>query len=154
MQTTPRKPSSCLDFKNQGKKSAKTRKLGFLRNDCAYGGGDSRKPTKNQWEIQGSRKPSVLVGFLRQKKNCAYPLWVKVFFIFRAFYEEECWTTARPWCLLLASMWISRRTTKTTRRRFSPWWGTTGGSWTISSAWLVGQTFWRRSSASASCSSI
>jgi hypothetical protein len=33
--TTPRKPSSCLDFKNQGKKSAKTRKLGFLRNDCA-----------------------------------------------------------------------------------------------------------------------
>ncbi len=35
MQTTPRKPSSCLDLKNQGKKSAKTRKLGFLRNDCA-----------------------------------------------------------------------------------------------------------------------
>ncbi len=27
--------NSCLDFKNQGKKSAKTRKLGFLRNDCA-----------------------------------------------------------------------------------------------------------------------
>ena len=25
MQTTPRKPSSCLDFKNQGKKSAKPR---------------------------------------------------------------------------------------------------------------------------------
>jgi hypothetical protein len=34
-----------LVFKNQGKKSDKTRKLGFLRNDCAYGGGESRKPT-------------------------------------------------------------------------------------------------------------
>jgi hypothetical protein len=56
MQTTPRKPSSCLDFKNQGKKSAKTRKLSFLRNDCAWGRGESRKPTKNQGEIQGSRK--------------------------------------------------------------------------------------------------
>jgi hypothetical protein len=33
--TTPRKPSSCLDLKNQGKKSAKTRTLGFLGNDCA-----------------------------------------------------------------------------------------------------------------------
>jgi hypothetical protein len=26
-------------------------------------------------EIQGSRKPSVLVGFLRQKKDCAYTFW-------------------------------------------------------------------------------
>jgi hypothetical protein len=57
-----------LDLKNQGKKPAKTRKLGFLGNDCAWGGGDSRKPSKNQGEIQGSRKPSVLVGFLHQRK--------------------------------------------------------------------------------------
>jgi hypothetical protein len=35
MKTTPRKPSNCLDLKNKGKKSAKTRKLGFLRKDCA-----------------------------------------------------------------------------------------------------------------------
>jgi hypothetical protein len=62
-----------LDFKNQGKKSAKTRKLGFLRNNCAQGGGDSRRPTKNQGENQGSRKPSVLVGFLRQKKGLCIP---------------------------------------------------------------------------------
>ncbi len=33
METSPRKPGSCLDFKNQGKKCAKTRKLGFFRND-------------------------------------------------------------------------------------------------------------------------
>jgi hypothetical protein len=26
---------------------------------------------ENQGEIQGSRKPSALVGFLRQKKDCA-----------------------------------------------------------------------------------
>jgi hypothetical protein len=58
-----------LDLKNQGKKSAKTRKLSFLRKDCAQGGGDSRKPTKIQGEIQGSRKPSVLVGFLRKKRT-------------------------------------------------------------------------------------
>ena len=32
--------SSCLDFKNQGKKSAKTRKLGFLRKGCALGCSD------------------------------------------------------------------------------------------------------------------
>jgi hypothetical protein len=64
-----------LDLKNQGKKSAKTRKLGFLRKDCAKGGEESRKPTKIQGEIQGSRKPSVLVGFLRQKKGlCIHPL--------------------------------------------------------------------------------
>ncbi len=30
---------------------------------------------ENQGENQGSRKPSVLVGFLHQKKDCAYPLW-------------------------------------------------------------------------------
>jgi hypothetical protein len=40
-----------LDLKNQGKKSAKTRKLGFLRNDCALGGGrqqkTNEKPGKN-----------------------------------------------------------------------------------------------------------
>jgi hypothetical protein len=60
-----------LGFKKPRKKSAKSRKLGFLRNDC---GGESRKPMKNQGENQGSRKPSVLVflvGFLRQKKDCA-----------------------------------------------------------------------------------
>jgi hypothetical protein len=62
-----------LDLKNQGKKSAKTRKLGFLKNDRAWGGGDGRKPTKNQGENQGSRKPSVLVGFLRQKKGLCIP---------------------------------------------------------------------------------
>jgi hypothetical protein len=62
-----------LDLKNQGKKPAKTRKLGFLGNDCAWGGGDSRKLTKNQGEIQGSRKPSVLVGFLRQRKELCIP---------------------------------------------------------------------------------
>ncbi len=73
MLTTPRKPSSCLDLKNQRKKSAKTRKLGFLKNDCAWGGEDNRKPTKNQGENQGSRKPSVLVGFLRQKKGLCIP---------------------------------------------------------------------------------
>jgi hypothetical protein len=39
-------------------------------------GGDSRKPTKNQEEIQGSRKPSVLVGFLRQKKRTVHTLSV------------------------------------------------------------------------------
>jgi hypothetical protein len=35
MKTSPRKPCNSLDLKNQGKKSAKTRKLGFLRKDCA-----------------------------------------------------------------------------------------------------------------------
>ncbi len=71
MKTPRRKSSICLDLKNQGKKSAKTRKLGFLRKDCAQGGEESRKPTKIQGEIQGSGKPCVLVGFLRQKKDCA-----------------------------------------------------------------------------------
>jgi hypothetical protein len=48
MLTTPRKPSSCMDLKNQGKKSAKTRKLGFLRNDCAYGWGRKQKTKEKQ----------------------------------------------------------------------------------------------------------
>jgi hypothetical protein len=59
MNTIIRKPSCCLGFKNQGIKLAKTRNLGFHRNDCAYGGGESKKPAKNQGLIQGSRKPSV-----------------------------------------------------------------------------------------------
>ncbi len=33
--------------------------LCFLINECAQGGGESRKPMKNQGEIQGSRKPSA-----------------------------------------------------------------------------------------------
>jgi hypothetical protein len=33
--TNPRKSSNYLVFKNQGKKSAITRNLGFLRKDCA-----------------------------------------------------------------------------------------------------------------------
>ncbi len=36
-----------------------------------------RKPTKNQGENQGSRKPSVLVGFLRQKKGLCIPSRVR-----------------------------------------------------------------------------
>jgi hypothetical protein len=60
-------PSCCLVFKNLGKNLAKTRNFGFLRNDCEYGWGRRRKPTKNQGEIQG--KPSVLVGFLDQKRT-------------------------------------------------------------------------------------
>jgi hypothetical protein len=63
-----------LVFKNQGKKSVKTRKLGFLRTDYPLDERESRKPMKNQGEIQGSRKPSVLVGFLSQIKDCAYTL--------------------------------------------------------------------------------
>jgi hypothetical protein len=63
-----------LDLKNQGKKSAKTRKLCLLRNDCAKGGEESRKPTKIQGEIQGSIKPSVLMDFCAKQKVCAYTL--------------------------------------------------------------------------------
>ncbi len=48
---------------------AKTRKLVFLKKDCAQGRGESRKLMKNQREIQSSRKPSVLVGFRRQKRT-------------------------------------------------------------------------------------
>jgi hypothetical protein len=31
---------------------------------------------KNQGEIQDTRTPNVLIGFLRQKKDCAYTLWI------------------------------------------------------------------------------
>jgi hypothetical protein len=38
-------------------------------------GEKAENPTKNQGEIQGSRKTSVLVGFLRQKNGlCIHPL--------------------------------------------------------------------------------
>jgi hypothetical protein len=36
-------------------------------------GEKAEKPTKNQGKIQGSRKPSVLVGFLRQKRTVHTP---------------------------------------------------------------------------------
>ncbi len=71
-----KKTKQLLGFKKpREKKSPKqdSLELGFL---CIGLGGESRKPTKNQGEIQGSRQPSALVGFLRQKKDCAYTLWI------------------------------------------------------------------------------
>jgi hypothetical protein len=36
-----------LDLKNQGNKSAKTGKLGFLKKDCAIGWGRKQKTNEN-----------------------------------------------------------------------------------------------------------
>jgi hypothetical protein len=80
-----KKTKQLLGFQKPRKKSAKTRTLGFLGNHCAQGGGDSRKPTKNQGENQGSRKPSVLVGFLRQKKGLCIPSLVTLIITTRAY---------------------------------------------------------------------
>jgi hypothetical protein len=64
-----------LIFKNQGKNSPKQETKVFLETTVhILGGGESRKPTKNQREIQGRLKSSVLVGFLCQKKDCEYTL--------------------------------------------------------------------------------
>ncbi len=69
-----KKTNSCLDFKNQGKNPPKQESLVFLETTVHRVGETAEKPTKNQGEIQVSRKPSVLVGFLRQNKDWAYPL--------------------------------------------------------------------------------
>ncbi len=59
-----------LGFKKPKKKIRHNKKTWFSLKRL----GESRKPTKNQGEIQGSRKPSVLVGFLCQKKGlCIHP---------------------------------------------------------------------------------
>jgi hypothetical protein len=71
-----KKTKQLLGFKKPREKNPPKQdslELGFL---CIEWGGESRKPTKNQGEIQGGRQPSVLVGFLRQKKDCAYTLWI------------------------------------------------------------------------------
>jgi hypothetical protein len=69
-----------LDLKNQGKKSAKTRKLGAWFSLHRVGG-ESRKPTKNQGEIQGSRNKVFWLDFCAINKGkirtaCAYTLWI------------------------------------------------------------------------------
>ncbi len=53
-------------LKAKEKNPPKQESLVFLEMTVHMCQGESRKPTKNQGEIQGSRKPSVLVGFLRQ----------------------------------------------------------------------------------------
>jgi hypothetical protein len=54
-----------LGFKNQGKNPPKQETLVFLETTM-QSAGESRKSKPKPGEIQGSRKPSVLVGFLRQ----------------------------------------------------------------------------------------
>jgi len=53
-----------VDFKNQGKKSAKTRKLCLLR-----AGKQAENQRKTREKSKVAENPSVLVGFLRQKKG-------------------------------------------------------------------------------------
>ncbi len=61
--------------KTKEKNPPKQESLVFLETTVhRVGRGDSRKPTKNQGGNQGSRKPSVLVGFLRQKKRTVHTL--------------------------------------------------------------------------------
>jgi hypothetical protein len=62
-----KKTKQLLGFKKPRKK---TRKLGFLRNDCAYW---VQEKAENQGEILGSWTPSVLVGFLLQKRTVHTP---------------------------------------------------------------------------------
>jgi hypothetical protein len=70
---TPRKPRSYLDLKNQGKQSAKTRKLGFLRKDCAWVG----EKAENQWKSREKSKVAENQEFgwiSAPKKDCAFTL--------------------------------------------------------------------------------
>jgi hypothetical protein len=68
MSTTPRNPSCCLVLKNQ---LAITRNLGFLRNDCAYGGGESRKPMKKPGRNPRLQKAKCFGWISVPKKGCA-----------------------------------------------------------------------------------
>jgi hypothetical protein len=61
-----KKTKQLLGFKKPRKKIRQNKIAWFSKKWLCMGW----KPTKNQ----GSRKPSVLVGFMRQKKDCAYTL--------------------------------------------------------------------------------
>jgi hypothetical protein len=72
IQTTPRKPSSCLDFINQGKKSAKTRKLGFLRNVkrlCIGWGKTAENQQKTREKSKVAENQVFWLDFCVKKKN-------------------------------------------------------------------------------------
>jgi hypothetical protein len=74
-----KKPKLLLGFKTKEKNLPKQESLIFLET-TVRGGGGGRKPGKSQGEIQGSRKPSVLVGFLRQKLGlCIHPLRAQIY---------------------------------------------------------------------------
>jgi len=62
------------------------------------------------------------------------------------FISSKCGTTARPCAPPLVSTWTSRQTTTITRRRYSPWFATTGGFSTILSVSSGERTYWRRTS--------
>jgi hypothetical protein len=82
MQTTPRKPSSCLDFKNQGKKSAKTRKLGFLETTVHRVGETAENQRKTREKSKVTENQVFWLDFCAKKNNCAYPLrktWLSAF---------------------------------------------------------------------------
>jgi hypothetical protein len=65
-----KKTKQLLGSKNQGKKLAKTRNLCFLRNVCAQGGGESRKPTKTREKFKVAENQKFWLDFCT-KKDCA-----------------------------------------------------------------------------------
>ncbi len=63
--------------KPRKKNPPKQESLGFLeRTVHSKRGGESRKPTKNQGEIQSIKKQVFWLDFCAKKKDCAYPLWL------------------------------------------------------------------------------
>jgi hypothetical protein len=76
-----KKTKQLLGFQKPRKKNPpKQESLVFLETTVHRVGETAENQQKNQGENQGSRKPSVLVGFLRQKKGLCIPflLWREI----------------------------------------------------------------------------
>jgi hypothetical protein len=63
-----------LDLKNQGKKSAKTRKLGFLKTSVHGVGETAENQRKTREKTKVAENQVFWLDFRAKKKDCAYPL--------------------------------------------------------------------------------
>ena len=74
MHTTPRKPSSCLDFKNQGKNPPKQDCLVFLETTVHMVGETAENQRKTREKTKVAENQVFWSDFCANKKDCALPL--------------------------------------------------------------------------------
>ena len=73
MKTTPRKSSICLDLKNQGKKSAKTRRMVFLETNAHRVGEKAENQRKTREKSKVAENQMFWLDFCAKKGQCIHP---------------------------------------------------------------------------------
>jgi hypothetical protein len=72
MQTTPRKPSSCMDFKNQGKNPPKQERLVFLETTVHRVGETTENQRKTREKTKVAENQVFWLDFCAKKRTVHY----------------------------------------------------------------------------------